>query len=360
MKGYTMRFAPLGPTGLFVSRFCLGAMTFGGADNLAGNAIGRLAGAEADAIVGMALDAGINFIDTADVYGGGGSETVLGEVLKARRRDVVLATKVSGKVGPGPNDIGQSRGHIMQSLEASLRRLKTDYIDLYQLHSFDPFTPIETVLRSLDDAVRQGKVRYVGCSNFAAWQLMKALGVSARERLEPFVSIQSFYSLAGRDIEEEVIPAARDQGLALLCWSPLAGGLLSGKFDRDGSRDSSARRSKISFPPVDQARAFDIIDVLKVVAERRDSTPAQVALAWLLTRPAVTSLIVGIKSPDQLAANLSALELALDDDDLRQLDEVSRKPVAYPGWIQSYNAAARVPAGYPFDRPNWALGEQPR
>lgn len=355
-----MQFATLGSSGLFVSRFCLGAMTFGGADNPAGNAIGRLSATEADAIVGMALDAGINFIDTADVYGGGGSETVLGEVLKEQRRNVVLATKVSGKAGTGPNDIGQSRSHIMESLDASLRRLKTDYIDLYQLHSFDPFTPIETVLRSLDDAVRQGKVRHIGCSNFAAWQIMKALGISAREGLEPIVSTQSFYSLAGRDIEDEVIPAVADQKLGLLCWSPLAGGLLSGKFDRSGSKDASARRAKISFPPVDEERTFDVIDCLKAVAIRRDSEPAQVALAWLLAQSAVTSVIVGIKHPDQLKANLSALDLVLEDDDLRQLDEASRRPATYPGWIQSYNAAARVPAGYPFDGANWKLGERPR
>ena len=355
-----MQYQELGQTGLFVSRFCLGAMTFGGADNPAGNAIGRLSATEADAIVGMALDAGINFIDTADVYGAGGSETVLGEVLKERRRDVVLATKVSGKAGTGPNEIGQSRSHIMDSLEASLRRLKTDYIDLYQLHSFDPFTPVETVLRSLDDAVRQGKVRHIGCSNFAAWQLMKALGVSAREGLEPFASIQSFYSIAGRDIETEVIPAVTDQKLGLLCWSPLAGGLLSGKFDRNGNTDASARRSKIAFPPVDEARTFDVIDALKAAAEPLRSQPAQVALAWLLAQPAVTSVIVGIKRPDQLAENLSAFDLVLNKEDLEQLDEVSRNPTPYPGWIQSYNAVARVPAGHPFDGPNWVLGERPR
>lgn len=355
-----MQYEQLGQTGLFVSRFCLGAMTFGGADNPAGNAIGRLSAGEADAIVGMALDAGINFIDTADVYGAGGSETVLGEVLKERRSDVVLATKVSSKAGRGPNDIGQSRGHIMASLEGSLRRLKTDHIDLYQVHTFDPFTPIETMLRSLDDAVRQGKVRHIGCSNFAAWQLMKALGVSARAGLEPFVSIQSFYSIAGRDVEAEVIPAVTDQKLSLLCWSPLAGGLLSGKFDRHGNSDASARRAKIAFPPVDEARTFDVIDGLKAVAQRRKSEPAQIALAWLLAKPAVTSVIVGIKRPDQLAANLSALDLVLDKGDLDQLDEASRIPASYPGWIQSYNAAGRVPAGYPFDGPNWTLGERPR
>ena len=189
---------------------------------------------------------------------------------------------------------------------------------------------------------------------------MKALGISARHALEPFASIQSFYSLAGRDIEDEVIPAVVDQGLGLLCWSPLPGGLLSGKFDRCGSRDPSARRAKISFPPVEEARTFDVIDVLKAVAVRRGSAPAQVALAWLLAQSAVTSVIVGIKHADQLEANLEALELVLEDDDLRQLDEASQRPASYPGWIQSYNAVARVPMGYAFDKLNWALGEQPR
>lgn len=355
-----MHYSQLGSTGMFVSRFCLGAMTFGGADTAAGNAIGRLAGKEADAILGLAIEGGINFIDTADVYGAGGSETVLGEILNEKRSQVVLATKVSGKSGVGPNDVGQSRSHIMDSLHASLRRLRTDYIDLYQLHSFDPLTPIETVLRSLDDAVRQGKIRHIGCSNFAAWQLMKALGVSAREGLEPFVSIQSFYSLAGRDIENELIPAVEDQNLGLLCWSPLAGGLLSGKFDRHGAKDSTARRAKIAFPPVDEQQTYDIIDVLRILAERHSCEPAQIALAWLLSRPAVTSVIIGVKNPDQLSSNMSALDVVLTDQDLRELDEVSRLPVAYPGWIQSYNAKGRVPAGHPFDGKHWVLGAEPQ
>lgn len=354
-----MQYSQLGNTGTFVSRFCLGAMTFGGADNAAGNAIGRLTVAETDVIVGKALDAGVNFIDTADVYGGGGSETVLGEVLKERRKDIVLATKLSGKVGSGPNEVGQSRLHLMDALEASLKRLKTDHVDLYQVHNFDPLTPLDNVLRSLDDAVRQGKVRYIGCSNFAAWQLMKALGISERDKLERFVSIQSFYSLAGRDIEEEVIPAAMDQNVGLLCWSPLAGGLLSGKFDRNGAADKTARRALIQFPPVDEAKTFDIIDVIRSIAERHSVEPAQVALAWLLSRPAVTSVIIGIKRPEQLAGNLKALDIALSDDDLARLDEVSGRAAAYPGWIQTYNAKGRVPEGHPFAGKSWALGQKP-
>jgi len=354
-----MLYAKLGNTGVFVSRFCLGAMTFGGADNPAGNAIGRLGQSETDAIVGQALDAGINFVDTADVYGGGGSETLLGQALKHRRHDVVLATKFSGRAGQGPNQVGQSRLHLMNSLEQSLTRLQTDHIDLYQIHNFDPFTPAEETLRALDDAVRQGKVRYIGCSNLAAWQLMKALGLSNRDKLASFVSVQSFYSLAGRDIEDELVPAITDSNVGLLCWSPLAGGLLSGKFDRQGAMDPSSRRAKIQFPPVENTKVFDIIDVLKRVAEKHEASAAQIALAWLLARPFVTSVIVGIKQPEQLADNLKAFDIALTDDDLKHLDEVSRSPARYPGWIQSYNAKGRVPQGYEFEGATWSLGERP-
>ena len=354
-----MRYAQLGRTGVFVSRFCLGAMTFGGGDNAAGNAIGRLTQAETDTIVGQALDAGVNFIDTADIYGGGGSESLLGETLKTRRRDVVLATKFTGRAGAGPNEAGQSRLHLMDALEQSLKRLQTDHIDLYQIHNFDPLTPFDETLRALDDVVRQGKVRYIGCSNLAAWQLMKALGVSERKGLASFVSIQSYYSLAGRDIEHELIPAIEAEGLGLLCWSPLAGGLLSGKFDRNGSADADSRRAKIQFPPVDPAQTFDIIDVLKAIAASHSASPAQIALAWLLSRPAITSVIVGIKKPEQLADNLKAFDVVLTDDNLHQLDEVSRSPARYPGWIQTYNAKGRVPQGYAFGGASWSLGERP-
>ncbi|WP_322008712.1 aldo/keto reductase [Paraburkholderia sp. J12] len=354
-----MKYAQLGRTGVFVSRVCLGAMTFGGADNVAGNAIGRLSQPETDAIVGAALDAGVNFIDTADVYGLGGSETLLGNSLKGRRDQVVLATKLHARVGPGANQAGQSRLHLIDALEGSLKRLQTDHIDLYQLHSFDPLTPLDEVLRALDDVVRQGKVRYIGCSNFAAWHLAKALGISDRDRLSRFVSVQAYYSLAGRDIEHELIPAATDGNIGLLCWSPLAGGLLSGKFHRDGVADKTSRRALIDFPPVDVPKVFDIVDVLKAIAGRHGVSPAQVALAWLLARPAVTSVIVGIKRPEQLTDNLMALDLSLRAEDLAELDEVSRQPPMYPGWMFTYNAKSRLPLGYPSNGPEWKLGERP-
>ncbi len=354
-----MQYAQLGNTGVFVSRICLGAMTFGGPENPVTTALGRLSQDETDKIVNQALDAGINFIDTADVYGGGASETRLGVALQGRRHDVVVATKMSGRTGPGPNRLGQSRLHVMQALEDSLKRLRTDHIDLYQIHNYDPFTPLEDVLRTLDDAVRQGKVRYIGCSNLAAWQLMKALGISDRSGRSRFVSIQSYYSLAGRDIEREVIPAVQDQNVSLLCWSPLAGGLLSGKFDRNGASDPRSRRAIIQFPPVEAPHAFNIIDVLKTLAVRYDTSAARIALAWLLARPGVTSVISGVKRPEQLADNLAAMELVLSDADLAQLDQISRPAPSYPGWIQTYNADTRVPDGYPFDGKSWKLGEGP-
>ncbi|CAN7699692.1 aldo/keto reductase [Variovorax paradoxus] len=354
-----MQYAQLGQTGIFVSRICLGAMTFGGADTPAGNVIGRLDQPEVNAIVSEALDAGINFIDTADVYSGGASEELLGVALDGRRREVVLATKVGARLGPGPNQTAQSRLHIMEALEGSLRRLRTDHIDLYQLHNFDPLTPLEEVLRVLDDAVRQGKVRSIGCSNFAAWQLMKALGISKHDGLTRFASIQSFYSLVGRDIEHELVPALLDSSTGLLCWSPLAGGLLSGNFDRNGVGDRSARRANIQFPPVDMPRAFDVIDVMKTIAQRHAASVAQVALAWLLAQPVVTSVISGVKRPAQLQDNLRALELKFSEAELAQLQDVSKLPVAYPGWIQTYNANGRFPSGHEFIGKSWRLGNDP-
>lgn len=352
-----MQYARLGGTGTFVSRICLGAMTFGGTANPVSDAIGRLGYGEVDGIVGTALEAGVNFIDTADVYGGGASETMLGEVLGSRRKDVVLATKLSARMGPGPNDVGQSRIHIVEALEASLRRLKTDHVDLYQLHNFDRFTPLEEVLGALDDAVRAGKVRYIGCSNHAAWQITKALGISARHDLARYATTQAYYSLAGRDVEHEIVPAVLDEGVGLLCWSPLAGGLLSGKFDRSGATEKGSRREMrgagAQFPPVDEERAFDIVDRLREIGGRIGATPSQVALAWLLAQPGVTSVITGVKRLAQLQDNLGAVDVSLSPDDLARLAEVSDTAPHYPGWVQSYRAKSRVPDGHPFPWPSW-------
>src|SRR5215470_7955012 len=262
----TMKFRQLADTGVFVSELCLGAMTFGGRGQQ-WQVIGGLDQSEVDAIVHRAIDSGINFIDTADVYSAGESETLLGRALGARRQDVVLATKVRGRMGKGVNQVGLSRLHIMEAVEESLKRLGTDYIDLYQIHRFDPLTNLEDTLRALDDLVRAGKVRYIGCSNLAAWQVMKALAISREQHLERFRWTQSFYSLAGRELEREMIPLLKDQGLGLLVWSPLAGGFLSGKFTRD-SGDATARRARFDFPPVDKDKGFDILDVAKAIADQ--------------------------------------------------------------------------------------------
>ena len=327
-----MEYSQLGNTGVFVSRICLGAMTFGGTGTIF-QAIGGLTQHDVDAVVENSLDAGVNFIDTANVYAGGESETLLGKALGPKRKDVVVATKVFGRMGPGANQVGLSRLHFMQEAVASLLRMNTDYIDLYQIHGFDKLTPLEETLSALTDLVRHGKVRYIGCSNLAAWQIMKSLGVSALGHLEKFVTLQAYYSLAGRELEREIIPMLDDQKMGLLVWSPLAGGFLTGKFTRDGGADENARRSKFSFPPVNFERAYDIIDVMAAVGKRYDATIAQIALAWLLHQPAVTSVIIGAKNTAQLKDNLGAVDIKLEDADLRELNKVSSLTPEYPGWM---------------------------
>ncbi|MCI2420599.1 aldo/keto reductase [Saccharopolyspora sp. K220] len=338
-----MKFSQLGNTGVYVSRIALGTMTFGGSGAPPWNIIGALDVAAADRLVGIALDQGVNLVDTADMYADGEAESMLGEILKSRRDDVLLATKVIGRMGPGPNDAGLSRLHVTKALEDSLRRLRTDHIDLYQLHNFDPVTPIAETLSALDDAVRQGKVRYIGVSNFAAWQMSQALGVSDLRNFPRFVASQSYYSLVGRDIEAEIVPMLTAEQLGLLVYSPLAGGLLSGKFDRSGTTDEDARRAKAAIPPVDVDRAFDIIDALREIAGRHDATVAQVALAWVLAKPAVTSVIVGARRPEQLTGNLGALDTELTAQDLEELDGLSRPAPTYPGWMQA-DLSWRYPA----------------
>ena len=309
-----MRYQKLGNTGLFVSELCLGTMTFGGEEGMWGK-IGQLRQAEAEQLVGSALDAGINFIDTANVYSEGRSEEITGQALKnlkIPRENVVVATKVFGETGTaGVNSRGSSRYHIMGSVKESLRRLQLDHIDLYQLHGFDPATPIEETLSALDTLVQQGHVRYIGVSNWAAWQIAKALGIAERLGLSRFASLQAYYTIAGRDLERELVPMLQSEGLGLMVWSPLA-------FD---------------FPPVDKARAFDCIDVMRVIAEAKGVSVAQIALAWLLHQPAVTSVIIGAKRAEQLQDNIAATAIRLSDDELRQLDAVSALPREYPGWM---------------------------
>ena len=328
-----MTYRQLGKTGVFVSELCLGAMTFGGTGVF--ELIGALGQDAARDLVHRALDAGINFFDTADIYARHESEQILGKALGARRKDVLLATKVRGRMGDNVNAVGLTRHHIMNQVEASLKALGTDYIDLYQIHMVDPITPIEETLRALDDLVRHGKVRYIGCSNLTAWQVMKALGVSRMNGWESFCSIQAYYSIAGRDLEREIIPLAEDQKLAILPWSPLAGGFLTGKYTREKAGSDDDRRANFDFPPLDKERGYDIVEVMQELAEAHQASVAQIALAWLLHQPAVTSVIIGAKKMHQLEDNLKAVDIQLADDELNRLDEVSRLTPEYPHWMQA-------------------------
>ncbi len=336
-----MKYRLLANTGIYVSELCFGAMTFGGIGLF--EAIGKLGQDEADTLVHRSLDAGINFFDTANVYSMGASEEMLGKALGERRKDVIVATKVRGRMGEGPNQIGLSRVHIVQQCDDSLRRLGTDYIDLYQIHGHDDVTAIEETLEALDLLVRSGKVRYIGCSNLTAWQLMKALGISRQRGLAEFISTQSYYSIAGRELEREMIPLVRDQHVAVLPWSPLAGGFLSGKFTRDQETDPNARRVAFDFPPVNKDRGYDIIDVMREVADAHEVSVAQIALAWLLAKPGVTSVIIGAKRLDQLDDNLGSVAVTLSEAELTRLDDVSALPPEYPGWMQPLQQADRAP-----------------
>jgi len=336
-----MKYNKLGRTGLLVSELCFGTMTFGGKGFW--SAIGRLPQETADNLVGRALDGGINFIDTADVYSEGESEKILGKALGRRRKDVVLATKVFGRMGPGPNQAGLSRRHILRAIDDSLTRLGTDYIDLYQIHGFDPLTPIEETLRALDDLVHAGKVRYIGCSNQAAWHLLKSLWVADKYNLHRFECLQAYYTIAGRDLEREIIPALKDQNLGLMVWSPMAGGLLSGKYDREGKGPEDARRLNFDFPPVDRERAFKVVDVMREIARDKEVTVARIALSWLLHQTVVTSVIIGAKTPSQLADNLAAPEVKLSTEELGRLQEASELPEEYPAWMIKRQSMNRVP-----------------
>ncbi len=301
-----MQYRTLGDTGLLVSRLCLGTMTFSSGAGVYKH-IGNVGQAGADALVTASLEAGVNFFDTADVYSRGESETTLGQSFKnlnVSRKDVVLATKGYMRMGPGRNDVGASRGHIMDAVEASLRRIQTDYIDLYQVHQNDAVTPLDETLRALDDLVRQGKVRYTGCSNWQAWKIATALGTSERRNLERFSSLQAYYSLVGRDLERELVPFLSAERMGLLVWSPLAGGLLSGRFSREDQAPEGSRRTSFDFPVVDKERAWRVLEVLRPIAAAHGCTPARVALAWLLTREVVTAVIVGARRLDQLEDNL--------------------------------------------------------
>jgi aryl-alcohol dehydrogenase-like predicted oxidoreductase len=338
-----MDYRQLGRSGLRISTLTLGTMTFGGGGPFAAVGAVDLDGARRH--IDLCLDAGVNLIDTADVYSSGLSEELVGQALVGRRDRALLATKARMAMGEGPNDAGLSRHHLIEACEASLRRLHTDHIDLYQVHEWDGQTPLEETLDTLDTLVRSGKVRYIGCSNFAGWQLLKALGTSDRLHLQRFVSQQIYYSLQAREAEYELVPAALDQGLGTLVWSPLAGGLLSGKYRRDAQPDEGRQLTDWDEPPVrDQDRLHDIVDALVEIGEAHGVSAAQVALAYTLGRPGVTSLVIGARREQQLIDNLAAADLELSADERARLDAISAPPLLYPYWHQAKTAADRLSA----------------
>jgi aryl-alcohol dehydrogenase-like predicted oxidoreductase len=346
LKDHPMRYKTLGNTGLLVSEICLGTMTFGSGEGMWSHIAG-LDQQAADRIAARAFDGGVNFVDTADMYSEGRSEEITGKAMKnsgRARTDIVLATKVFNPIGnKGPNDRGASRGHVMDAVKASLKRLGTDYIDLYQIHGIDTVTPMEEIIRAFDDLMRQGHIRYFGVSNWPAWMTMKALGVADRLNVQRLCSLQSYYTIASRDLERDIAPMLLSEKVGLMVWSPLAGGLLSGKFDREGSGPQGARRASFDFPPVNRERLFDCVDVLREIAKVHKASVASVAIAWILQKPFVTSVIVGAKNSEQLDDNLAATEVKLTADDLAKLDKVSALPPEYPGWMIERLGANRLP-----------------
>jgi aryl-alcohol dehydrogenase-like predicted oxidoreductase len=339
-----LEYATLGNTGLLVSKLCFGTMTFGDGRGLF-KALSVVGQAGADELVKTAIDGGINFFDTADNYTEGESEKILGQSLKnlnVARQQVVIATKVYSRVGAGRNDVGASRGHIMDGVEASLRRLQTDHIDLYQIHGNDSVTPLEETLRALDTLVQQGKVRYIGCSNWQAWKIAKALGISEFQRLARFDTLQAYYSIAGRDLEREIVPLLESEKVGLLVWSPLAGGLLSGKYSRTNQKPADSRRTEYDFPLVDKERTWRILEVMAPIAKAHGCSPARLSLAWLLAKPVITSVIIGAKRVEQLQDNLASIQLTLTLDELKEMDQVSALPLEYPGWVLPFQGADRL------------------
>ncbi len=323
----------LGSSGVRVSELCFGTMTFGGSHIYA--RIGRQTQEEAGRLVGIAMDAGVNFFDTADVYSDGLSEEILGKALGSHRNEILLATKVYGRMTPNPNDVGSTRHHIVQGCEASLKRLGTEYIDLYQLHHWDPVTPLEETLHALDDLVRAGKVRYIGCSNFSGWQLMKALAISEKCLLEKFITIQSYYSLVAREIEYEIVPLCLDQRMGILAWSPLAGGFLTGKYGRGKPHPQGTRRDpEGNYLRFDEEKGFDIVEELDRIAQRYEKTVTQTAINYLLRKPAISSIIVGARTPEHLTDLLQTTSWEMAAEDVRRLDDLSKPPHLYPYWMQ--------------------------
>jgi len=339
-----MNYNYLGNTGLLVSELCFGTMTFGGSQEGIWGNIGNIQQKEATDLIKTVFDAGINFIDTANVYSFGGSERLLGQAVKDAgidRSELVIATKVRGKMGEGKNNAGLSRFHIFNSVDASLRRLQMDHIDILYVHGVDKRTPVEEIVRSLNDIVLTGKVRYVAVCNWPAWMVMQALGIAEKHGWNKFAGVQYYYSLSGRDLEREILPLAADQQLAVMPWSPLAGGFLSGKYTRDTEKVKGARRETFDFPPVNKDKAYDIIDVIKEIGQQHQVSAAQIALAWVRQQPGVTSTIIGAKSADQLLDNIKSTAITLSADELKRIDEVSALPKEYPGWMVERQTADR-------------------
>jgi aryl-alcohol dehydrogenase-like predicted oxidoreductase len=338
-----MKYKILGNTGLKVSELCLGTMTFGGGTGI-WRAIGELEQKEVDDLIKISVEAGINFIDTANVYSEGISEIMTGKAIRnlgLKREDLVIATKVRGKMSENPNGTGLSRKHILHQIEESLKRLNMDYIDLYQIHGYDELTPLEEIIDTMDTLVKSGKVRYIGCSNLTSWQIMKANSYSQYHRLAKFASLQAYYTIAGRDLEREIIPMLKDQKMGLMVWSPLAGGFLSGKFTRNNATDTSARRVNFDFPPINKEKAYDIIDVLEPMAKAKNCSVAQLSLAWLLNNATVSTVIIGAKKPAQLEENLKSIDITFTDSELKSLDEASKLAPEYPGWMLERQGADR-------------------
>lgn len=341
-----MKYRLLGRTGMYVSDICLGTMNLGGEGIW--QAMGALGQSDATHQLKTAFDAGVNFYDTANIYAFGESERLFGQAIRESgidRDELVIATKVRGRMGKGPNQVGLSRKHILSQLDKSLQRLGVDHIDLYQIHGVDPITPLDETLSALNDAVRAGKVRYLGVSNHAAWQIMKAQGIAENRGFSRFESIQSYYSIAGRDLERNIVPMAADQQMGIMVWSPLAGGYLSGKFDREGKGPDGSRRAQFDFPPINKDKAYEAVEAMREIAAQHDRSVAQIALSWVLHQPGISSVIIGARTPDQLAQNLAASEITLSADELAALDKVSQLAPEYPGWMLQMQAQDREPNG---------------
>lgn len=341
-----MKYRLLGRTGMYVSDICLGTMNLGGEGIW--QAMGALGQSDATHQLKTAFEAGVNFYDTANIYAFGESEKLFGQAIRDSgidRDELVIATKVRGRMGKGPNQVGLSRKHILSQLDKSLQRLGVDHIDLYQIHGVDAITPLDETLSALNDAVRAGKVRYLGVSNHAAWQIMKAQGIAERRGFSRFESIQSYYSIAGRELERNLVPMAQDQQMGIMVWSPLAGGYLSGKFDREGKGPDDSRRAQFDFPPINKEKAYEAVEAMREIAAQHDCSVAQIALSWVLHQPGISSVIIGARTPDQLSQNLAASEIELSADEQSALDKVSQLTPEYPGWMLQVQAQDRNPNG---------------